>query len=101
MMCLRNYSDVVSDQVKANGTWEDCPLLAALWASLPDRSRQFGAAARRGKLYVDIGANIGACLLPMMARPDMKDALAFEPSPRNLFYLTNSILANPEIKKKV
>jgi len=99
MMCLRNYPDRVSDQIKASGTWGDCPVLAALWTSLPDRSGQVGAG--HGKLYVDIGANIGACLLPMMARPDVEDALAFEPSPRNLFYLTNSILANPETTKKV
>jgi len=98
-MCLRDYPDLVSDAIKARGMWQDCPQLAALWTSLPDRSQQVGAG--HGKLYVDIGANIGACLLPMMARPDVEDALAFEPSPRNLFYLTNSILANPETKKKV
>merc|ERR1711971_14900 len=37
----------------------------------------------------------------MMARPDVKMALAFEPNPKNLFYLTSSILANPKSKEKV
>jgi len=47
------------------------------------------------KLYVDIGANIGTCLLQMIARTDVPHTLAFEPNPANLFYLTNSMLATP------
>jgi len=99
MMCLRGYSDIVSNGIREKGYWEDCPALATLWTSLPDRSGQVGDG--HNKLYVDIGANIGACLLPMMARPDVKKALAFEPNPKNLFYLTSSILANPDTKAKV
>jgi len=50
---------------------------------------------------MDVGANIGACLLPMMAQPDVHSALAFEPNPANLFYLSNTLLSNPQIKGKV
>eukprot|EP00971_Amphidinium_carterae_P312235 6206097-Amphidinium_carterae.1 len=50
---------------------------------------------------MDIGANIGGCLLQMLARPDVNAALGFEPSASNLFYLTSSLMLNPDIKHKV
>jgi len=98
-MCCRSYHDSVSDAVKWNGGWGDCPALISWWTFLQDRSGQSGVG--HGKFYVDIGTNIGACLLPMMAQPGVQNALAFEPNPANLFYLTNSILANPDVKEKV
>jgi len=98
-MCCRNYPDVVSDAVKYQGGWGDCPALVSWWRFLQDRTGK--SEAGHGKFYADIGANIGSCLLPMMAQPDVENALAFEPNPANLFYLTSSILANPQIKQKV
>jgi len=101
-MCLREYPDAVSDSIHESGVWPDCPELAAMWTTVPNRSRQFASnGASPTKHFVDIGANIGACLLPMMARPDVKHAFAFEPNPANLFYLTSSVRANPEIMKKL
>jgi len=98
-MCCRSYPDVVSDSVKGSGEWGDCPSLVSWWTFLHDRSRE--SRNVHGKLYVDVGANIGACLLPMMAQPDVQSALAFEPNPANLFYLSNTLLSNPQIKGKV
>jgi FkbM family methyltransferase len=98
-LCCRSYPDVVSDEVKHSQAWQDCPALESWWTFLQDRSGQNGAG--HGKYYVDIGTNIGACLLPMMAQANVPNALAFEPNPANLFYLTNSILGNPQIKEKV
>merc|ERR1740121_681568 len=37
----------------------------------------------------------------MLARPDVSHVVAFEPNPENLFYLTNSILANEDYTKKL
>lgn len=103
-MCIREYRDVVSDAFNEYGYWSDCLLLADLWKSLPDRSSEHqtadvtdscAAGYQSKKLYMDIGANIGTCLLQMIARADVPHTLAFEPNPANLFYLTNSILATP------
>jgi len=99
-MCLREYPDIVSDSMKAGGMWADCPSLASWWNFLPDRSSLHGASNAE-KLYMDIGTNIGACLLPMVARPDVPVAMGFEPNPENLFYVTSSILANPQTKEKI
>lgn len=97
------------------GSFEECHPLAHWWASLPDRSREgnfsqlskwFGDPAEdrpagRG-LFIDIGANIGACTLAMLARPDVSAAFAVEPSPANLFYLTSSALASPpDLKRRL
>jgi FkbM family methyltransferase len=98
-MCCRSYKDAVSDTVKGQGGWIDCPALVSWWNFLHDRSQESGAV--HGKFYVDVGANIGSCLLPMMAQQDVHSALAFEPSPANLFYLSNTLLSNPTIKDKV
>lgn len=105
-MCLREYNDAVSDYFKAQGLWHSCLDVAAAWRNLPDGSR-FGKFADRlscgGKcqaengtapgIYVDVGANIGTCVMQMLARMDVAQVVAFEPSPANLFYLTSSASA--------
>lgn len=98
-MCCRTYHNAVDDIIKRDGVWGDCPELASWWTFLQDRSGQGGAG--HNKFYVDIGANIGSCLLLMMAQPGVQKCFAFEPNPANLFYLTNTILANPDIREKV
>ena len=50
-------------------------------------------------MFVDAGANIGACLVPLAARDDVTMAVGFEPTPKNLLYATNSILANRKVKR--
>jgi FkbM family methyltransferase len=44
-------------------------------------------------IFVDIGANIGACTLEMLAVTNAT-VIAFEPTRQNSFYLTQSILKN-------
>jgi len=101
-MCLRQYSDQVSDHIKRDGKWSDCDALQVWWKHLPDR---FNNSAAQGtssdKLFVDIGSNIGACLFPMAARSDVPMAMAFEPNPKNLFYLTSTVLGTPQTKNHI
>lgn len=40
-MCIREYWDVISWQLKKDGFWADCLLLAQLWKSLPDRRSEY------------------------------------------------------------
>lgn len=109
-MCLRNYSDLVSDEVKSTNQWHDCPPLEDWWTYLPDRSANLtitkafapcGATqAPSNKMFIDIGSNVGACTLPMAARDDVEMALAFEMNPQTFFYLHSSILGTPAIAMK-
>jgi len=101
-MCLRSYPDFVSDRIKAAGVFDSCVDLAAAWPNLPDGSQSghfadrltCGGECRATKqgIYVDVGANIGSCVMQMLARPDVAQVVAFEPSPANLFYMTNSLM---------
>mmetsp|Transcript_69365 Transcript_69365/g.166313 ORF Transcript_69365/g.166313 Transcript_69365/m.166313 type:complete len:413 (+) Transcript_69365:151-1389(+) len=96
-MCLRHYWDIVSTDIRVKGMWRDCPVLAKLW-EMPCQEDQ-ALCSRR--IYIDIGANVGACLLLMLARPDVERAIAYEPSLANLFYLTSTLLLNPLLAQKV
>jgi FkbM family methyltransferase len=103
-MCLRSYPDAVSDYIRAQGVWHSCIDIAAAWPNVPDGSKaglygdqlSCGGTCQREHntqpgIYVDIGANIGSCVMQMLSRPDVSQVVAFEPSPANLFYLTNSV----------
>jgi len=98
-MCIRENKDIVSDVLKSSGSWVDCDDLPEWWNWLIDPSRDPRVGSP--KTYIDIGTNIGACLLPMAGMASVADAVAFEPNPTNLFYLTNSLMANPGINSKV
>lgn len=107
-MCLRQYSDIVSDVVRREKRWPDCAALAFLWKKLADApvkadSSTFAPCGGEGvkKLFVDVGANIGSCTMQMLARPDVTRVAAFEPNPKNAFYLTSSVLQNPGYASKI
>jgi len=103
-MCLREYPDAVTDHFKHHGYWHSCLDIASAWPTLPDGSKSGHFAERlscgsqcdaehgtKPGIYVDIGANIGTCVMQMLARLDVAQVVAFEPSPANLFYMTSSI----------
>jgi len=88
----------------------ECGELAHLWKILPDspaaaRSTTFSPCEKQvygaGKIFVDIGADIGSCTMQMLARPDVPEVVAFEPDPKNSFYLTGSVLRNPGFKERL
>lgn len=86
-MCL--YPDVqdrfVSKTIAEKGHWEDCD-------DLTDSLR--GVDKSRAAVYVDIGTNIGACVMQVLLTTDAS-VVAFEPSPPNLFRLTSTLLDLP------
>lgn len=106
-LCVRNTSDHLSQSLRRKGFWSDCAKLAHLWTMPrhPHLQAEFGeftACKKPGKkLFVDVGSNIGACTMMMLARPDVLNVVAFEPNPLNLFYLTNSVLANSGYAEKL
>lgn len=90
VQCIRQFRDAVSDIISQTGIWKECQVLYEIWQRL---------SPSESDLFVDAGANIGACTL-LMAAYGIK-TVSFEPNPANLFYLTRSLLANPKLASHV
>ena len=81
-MCV-HYGDAVSRAIINRGRWVDCDVLTTQFEEThPDKKH---------RIYMDVGANIGACVLQMLFTTE-SPVIAFEPEPLNLFCLTNTIL---------
>ncbi len=82
-ICLRPPADLLCDEVASRGYWPEC-------ADLPVLFERGGGSTG---LFVDAGANVGACSLHMLLRtPSTSRIVAFEPSADSLFYFTSSLL---------
>lgn len=82
-ICLHDSGDqYVSGSVLRTGRWYGCDLL-------PNLYEKHGSG-----LYIDIGANIGTCVLTMLLDTNAT-IVAFEPNPNNLFCLTSTLLRLP------
>lgn len=82
-ICLHNSGDqYVSGDVLRTGRWNGCDLI-------PNLYEKHGSG-----LYIDIGANIGTCVLTMLLDTNAT-IVAFEPNPNNLFCLTSTLLRLP------
>ena len=79
-MCLHR-KDGISNTIRQLGRYPECLKLVREWRS------QYGP---QPGLFVELGANIGACTLEMLLLTNTT-VFAFEPSPVNLFYLTSSL----------
>ena len=77
----RQRQDWISTNVKRHGRWTECDHLVSAW------NRSVGD---EDALYVDVGTNIGACAVQMLALT-RAHLVAVEPNPNNLFYLTRSL----------
>jgi len=99
-MCIRNFPDIVSEVIsRPGGRWGDCDVLIDLWNENPRATENVKKHNPEG-IFVDAGANIGACTLLMAAAGHA--TFGFEPSRKNLYYLTAGILANrKEVRDKV
>jgi FkbM family methyltransferase len=92
-ICVHTMLDVVSDKIRKNKRWGDCDPLPALW-----NASKTGA---KNEVYVEIGANIGSCVMEMLLSTDA-NIVAFEPTPRNYQVLSRSIyVLGPEYQQRV
>ena len=73
--------DYISSHVKRFGRWRECDLLVKAWNH---------SAGSEDALFLDVGANIGACAVQMLASTRAR-LIAVEPNPNNLFFLTRSL----------
>ncbi|KAL1526809.1 hypothetical protein AB1Y20_015502 [Prymnesium parvum] len=83
-ICLRATDDLLCDAILRDHYWSECADLPALYALSAS-----GAAS--GGLFLDVGANIGACSMHMLLSSEAP-VVAFEPGANNLFYATSSFL---------
>jgi FkbM family methyltransferase len=87
-MCLypRKEDVYVSANIEDRGHWPNCDDITNQLRGIKDA------------VYMDIGANIGACVMQVLHTTDAT-VVAFEPSPKNLFRLTSTLLSLPEEMK--
>ncbi|KAL3916675.1 MAG: hypothetical protein SGPRY_006718, partial [Prymnesium sp.] len=83
-ICLRSSDDLLCNAILREGYWSECADLPALhaWST---------AKHAGGGMFVDVGANIGACSLHMLLSSDAA-VVAFEPGANNLFFASSSFL---------
>ena len=80
-MCVHTFPDYVSDSIKRSRRWGDCDILPTIWN---------GTTHDEKSVYVEIGANIGSCVMEMLLGTDA-NIIAFEPHPMNLFNLKKTV----------
>lgn len=85
-MCIRPFSDVVSNVIRLQGRWIECDELLTEWQTNV-------ATHRNDSIFVDVGANIGSCTL-LLSSNGVRSC-SFEPSASNLFYFTSSLFHGP------
>ena len=93
-MCVHSFPDILSDAIKNSHQWGECNILPHFWEqSLIAHSSHRGAGADRSNptpIYLEIGANIGACVMEMLFSTDAP-IIAFEPNPKNWFTLRETM----------
>lgn len=82
-LCCRRRQ-LVDNHVRKYGRWADCDHLPALMEAV--------APERKRRLFVDVGANIGACSMLMAANGHR--VVAFEPVPQTFRALASAFAAN-------
>jgi FkbM family methyltransferase len=81
-MCVHTFDEVITEFVKRDLRWRDCNSLPDLWVAegaLDDTS-----------IYIDIGANIGSCVMEMLLSTNAT-IIAFEPHPMNVYNIKKSL----------
>ena len=82
-MCVHDH-DLVSNDIKWYKRWGDCNILPVLWNNRGHNAND------ESLYYVEIGANIGSCLMEMLLSTNAS-IIAFEPHPMNLFNIKKTI----------
>jgi len=91
-MCVHER-DVVSANIQSKGRFVDCDELVTIWNKV---------AKDDGKMniFLDIGANIGACTMEMLVSTNAH-IISFEPTPINLSKLTSTLINNKSYMHRV
>jgi len=87
---LNTADRIVSRGIFANGLWE-APMFERVTQELAARGL---GAGLEGKLFLDIGANIGTASCHAVSAYGATLSWAFEPAPANVWFLRQNIVAN-------
>jgi FkbM family methyltransferase len=90
----------VSGLIRREGRWGNCDALTGRLVGSKDNGSDNSNHNQGGEgmVYMDVGANIGSCVLQILATT-RAHVVAFEPSPKNLFRLTSTLLNLPDEMK--
>jgi len=95
-MCVHTFFDYVSSSIRRKKRWADCDPLPTIWNGLSS-----AATHNEKSVYVEIGANIGSCVMEMLLGTDA-NIIAFEPHPMNLFNLKKTVSQlDPSLQKRL
>ena len=82
-ICIHTFPEVISDFIGKDGNWRDCKKLAMLWDN-------GGKEEDNNSLYIEIGANIGSCVMEMLLSTNAR-IIAFEPHPMNVYNIKRTV----------
>lgn len=92
-MCVYRHRDLITGDIRMVGRWTDCDALPVIWFTDEEDDR--------ASVYVDIGANIGACVLEVLLTTNA-NVIAFEPHPMNLYNLKQTVSRlPPELRNRL
>jgi FkbM family methyltransferase len=81
-MCVHSFMEVLTEFILRDKRWRDCNVLPDLWVA--------DGMEDDDSIYVDIGANIGSCVMEMLMSTKAK-IIAFEPHPMNVFNIKKTV----------
>ena len=85
-MCVHER-DRVSHNIMSGGNWGDCNLLPVTWNYVSHKESDTDKLL----YYVEIGANIGSCVMEMLYRTNA-NIIAFESHPMHVFNIKKTLL---------
>jgi FkbM family methyltransferase len=81
-ICVHTWGETVTEFILKDKRWRDCNALPDLWTA--------DGMEDDDSLYVDIGANIGSCVMEMLLSTKAK-IIAFEPHPMNVYNIKKTV----------
>lgn len=88
-ICLNPEMDTISNEIRRLGRFRGCDGLDDLWGTGPEDA-----------IFIDVGSNIGACALPLLARTRQAGGpawvISFEPNPVHMARLMRTRAALPD-----
>lgn len=99
-MCVHTSLDLISERIAKTGHWRDCLSVSRQYHASMRATRK--KRSKESTLYhLEIGANIGACVVELLLSNDHVHIVAFEPFPKNVFCLTSTLLRNADFVRRV
>jgi hypothetical protein len=95
-MCV-HHDDRASDHIANTGRWPPCSILGTVWDKMHTSQESAWPQEPPGgsTIFLDVGAQLGACTVYMLFKMQTARVVVVEPEPRNLFALTSTLLSLP------